>query len=178
LYEQALQLYPTDFEALIGLGDCKETLTGDPKAAIPYYRKALFDSTTGDFRKNTYFNDTTLLTAALLFQRASEMPEALKLYNRAAKQMRYWPHKTTLQHPVPLPYLTSDASPLDLSALIHVGLGLDSEGHGLQTEQADFESAAAIKDTPISRFYLEKFKKEHPNLYKDGKPVQAVQPSK
>jgi len=192
LYEQALDLWPDNCDALFGLGDCKEKITGDPKSAIPYYRKGLFDSTTGDFDKHAYYPDQLLLDSALLFERAGELSTAIKLYNRAAvslnhdEERRAYGRKISSSKgeipnpyvPVLLPILTDKATALDLACHAYVGRGIYSHWHGLQTDQADFEAAVAIKDTPVARFYLDQFKKEHPNLYKDGKPVQAAQPSK
>jgi tetratricopeptide (TPR) repeat protein len=186
IYEQALDLWPDNPQALFGLGDCKEAITGDPKAAIPYYRKGLFDGTTSEFDASSYYSDQLLLTASLLFERGGEHAVAVKIYNRAAASVNrdlerkaYGWKLYSAKGEIPIPYeptrlpiLTDKSTSLDLACYAHVGLGIDSTKHGLQIDRSEFETAMAIENTPVAKFYLDKNKKEHPNLYTDTKPVQ------
>jgi tetratricopeptide (TPR) repeat protein len=190
LDEQALQLWPDNDNALTGLGDCKERITGNPKVAIPYYRKAFFDNATGRIKYPGFPND--LLTAALLFERAGEKADAVRLYNCAANDLNRVLKRRAANYkigtakgnipmpytPVLLPEMSDESAPLDLACYTHVGLGLAEQGGRDEQARADFESAVSIKDTPIARYYLAKHKKDSPGYYRDQKPATAVQPSK
>jgi tetratricopeptide (TPR) repeat protein len=178
MFAQALILWPDNFVALTGLGDCKETITGDPKAAIPYYRKALTNKQTGELNIRIGNDYATFFNAALLFQRAGELSDAVKIYNVAAKEISYNHHSGKLRIAQPLPQLTNEATSLDVACNAHVGLGITEEYGQDEQARADFESAVAIKDTDVARYYLAKHKKEHPGYYRDQKPATAVQPSK
>jgi len=185
-YRQALDIFPDCPIALFGLGDCMEKLTGDPKAAIPYYRKVLFAKSVG---KNTAdyadFGDSIQLNAALLFERAGELDDAKILYNSAATRINkseqsrfdYLKKHTTedVSHitndPGILPILTDKSTAPDVACYANVGLGITDANGALNEEpRAHFEEAVAIKDCDVARYYLNKHKKEHPEAYVNDAP--------
>jgi len=184
LYRKALEIAPGDYYALIGLGDCREKISGDPKDAVPYYRKALFVPATGNVTSlgapaATWFND------ALLFEEAGELADSVKLYNKGIEEINAgldWRAKNskiytsdkgvilTPYTPVLLPVLTEKSTFLDVAANAHLGLGLTEEVGEPEKARVDFEAALNIKKTPEAEHYFAKFRGDHPNLFKDEKP--------
>jgi hypothetical protein len=64
-----------------------------------------------------------------------------------------------------LPEATADTTGAELACNAHVALGIDNHGQSESDRRIDFETALAIKDTPITRYYLNKHKQEHPEAY-------------
>jgi len=170
LYEQILREQPGFGPALFGLGDCKEAMTNDPKAAVPYYSKALFRTSVGLVDNGPYpgitpgISGPRLLKAALVFEGAGEHATAVKLYDKVvAEHINF---QRTNAVPIALPILTDTSSSLELLSYTHVAQGIEN-GLSLEDQRVEFETAVAIKKSDVAEFYLNKHRAAHPELYKD-----------
>jgi hypothetical protein len=170
---------------LIGLGDCREKITGDPKAAVSYYDKALFDAATGNVTTSLGAPAAMWFNAALLFEETGELSDSVKLYNKGIDEVNAdldWRAKNsridtsdrgvihTPYTPVLLPILTSKSTLLDVAAMCHAGLGIEERVGSQDKARIDLETSLAIKKTYVAGYYLGQLRADAPQLFKDEKP--------
>jgi tetratricopeptide (TPR) repeat protein len=189
LYLQAMDIYPKGMipdyvpGAIEGYANCEEKLVGNANAAFPYYRRAVYDPTTGDVRAGVGNDPNWAFRAALLFERNDQLADANKLYNAAAHEVNrilsarvsgqphHKRHTPPPPAPVYLPEMTDKSTSLDVAGYSTLGLGIGCM-IGISNDDARpyLKEAVAIKDTDEARYYLNKHKKEHPHAYVDVKP--------
>jgi len=159
LYEKLVQLDKRDEAAILGIGDCKERITGNPKSAVPYYYHVMFVMHTGI---GDILPPVKLLKAALLFKRAGDVSLAVKLYDRCRLEVTTEPNMM-------FPYLNNKATASDVACLANVGLGLDNSITPKE-QRAYLEKAVAIKKSYIAQYYLNQHRQRYPELNKVQKP--------
>jgi len=86
-YQQALDLWPNNLNALYGLAKCSQA-TGDQAKAVAYYRRAVYSDDPADkgFREN---NTSRLMEFAILLNKTGQTAEAIRCYNHAASLLDF-----------------------------------------------------------------------------------------
>ncbi len=173
-YQEALDIWPQNTEALYGLGRCAAA-TGDLAHAISYYHTAVYVPSPNTL--NTYgtvpgdgfqTNDIEhLMQFAVLLNKAGQTAEALTVYNHAAYILDYRDSQFTGGKPflkVMLPELAFvPASPdqvqytaARLQALANTALAYEEKGFG-SGKEATAHMREAVKlypESPVTQYYL------------------------
>jgi len=127
-YQQALDQFPTNRDALYGMAECSR-VAGDTNKEIEYDRKAFYSSHPGQPGDDGFrtLDTAKLMKFALLLSQAGYADEAMTVYNYAAGQINFTDKKPNLAILLPafglgpgkLPY-----SSKRFQAMAHLGLGV------------------------------------------------------
>ncbi len=152
-YQQALDLYPTNRDALYGMAECNH-VAGDANAEIGFYRKVVYSTNPAD----KGFGETDpekLMQFVLLLSQAGDTDEALVVYHHAAALLNYMDGKQNI--PVMLPALgfapdQLPYTPKRLQALAHVGIAVKTQDS--QNERTHLDEAIRLQpDMAAAYFY-------------------------
>ena len=143
-YQQALEVYPTNQQALYGLVAYSRA-TSDTKKEIEYYRRAIYfgDPANGQFAEN---NTVKLMTYVLLLSQAGQRDEAVYVYNDTAKKMNDLEKVSNLGLLLPVFGVgpgQAAYTPARLQAMAHVALGVFSLYNEFLTDK---EKLAHLQD--------------------------------
>ena len=166
-YQQALELWPDNSNALYGLGKCADA-AGDTAGAISYYRKVIY--TNDPHRYGTIPHDgygtndvTQMMEFVLLLSKAGQKPEALAVYHRAAHLLNYRDADTNGGKPhlkVLLPTFDAEPdaavyTPPRLQAMAHVAISIEEGDFGSKDALTQAQEAVRLyPDSPVPYFYL------------------------
>lgn len=164
-YQQALDLWPGNSDALYGLAQCSQ-LTGDQAKAVEYYRKAVYSDNPAD----KGFGEThtnRLMQFVLLLNKTGQVAEALSVYNHAAAALDY--EDGDVQHgkqklKVLLPEVVVERTlgdqvqytPERLQALADTALAHEEMGFGSDKEALAHikEAVKLFPDTAVTHYYF------------------------
>jgi len=163
-YQQALDLWPNNLDALYGLAKCSQA-AGDMAKAVGYYHQAIYSANPADkgFRE-THTN--RLMEFALLLNKAGQTTEAMFVYNHAASALDYQDsdmHNGKPYLKVLLPELAAEPTspeqvqytPERLQALANTALAHEEAGFGSEKE-AYAHTQEAVKlypDSAVTHYY-------------------------
>lgn len=155
-YQKALDEYPTNPEALYGLGECSR-IAGDITQEIEYDRKALYSSRSGKpYDDGFQTSDTVkLMKFAILLSQAGYGDEARTVYHHAAGLLNYMDGKQNI--PIMLPALGPAPgqlpyTPRRLQALAQVGITFVTRDG--EDDQAHLAEAIRLQpDLALAYFY-------------------------
>ena len=166
-YQQALEVWPDNSNALYGLGKCADA-AGDTAGAIGYYRKVIY--TNDPHRYGTVPHDgygtnnvTQMMEFVLLLSKTGQQQEALAVYNRAAHLLNYRDADTNGGKPylkVLLPEFGVDPNaavytPQRLQAMARVALSIEEGAFGSKDALPQAQEAVRLYPaSPITYFYL------------------------
>ena len=163
-YQQALDLWPDNSDALYGLAKCS-LAAGDQTKAIAYYRKAIYsDNPAAKGFGET--NTSRLMEFALLLNKAGLAAEAMFVYNHAAYALDYEDSENHGGKPflkVLLPELAAEPAspeqvaytPERLQALADTALAHEEQGpDNIKAAQAHTQEAVKLyPDSAVTHYY-------------------------
>ena len=155
-YQKALDEFPTNPDALYGLGECSR-IAGDIAQEVEYDRKALYSSRTGKSYDDGFQTSDTvkLMKFAILLSQAGYADEARTVYHHAAGLLNYMDGKQNIPIMLPafglapgqLPY-----TPRRLQALAQVGITFVTRDG--EDDQAHLAEAIRLQpDLALAYFY-------------------------
>ena len=164
-YQQALDLWPENPDALYGLAQCSQ-IAGDQAKAVVCYRKAVYSDNPAD----KGFGEThtnRLMEFVLLLNKTGQVAEALFVYNHAAAALDY--EGGDVQHgkqnlKVLLPEVVVDRTlgdqvqytPEHLQALADTALAHEETSFGRDKEALAHtqEAVKLFPDSAVTHYYL------------------------
>lgn len=164
-YQEALDLWPDNLDALYGLAKCSQA-AGDQAKALTYYRQAIYSTNPADkgFREN---NTSRLMEFALLLNKARQTAEAMFVYNHAAFLLDFEDSENHGGKPylkVLLPELAAEPTlpeqvqytPERLQALADTALAHEEMGFGSSKEALNHmqEAIKLYPDSAVTHYYL------------------------
>ncbi len=162
-YQQALDLWPDNSDALYGLGKYADA-AGDTASAVRYYRTATYADNSPHTKWNTQTNDVArLMEFVLLLSKAGQEPEARAVYSRAAHLLNYRDADTNEGKPylkVLLPEFDNSSNaipytPQRLQAMARVAIAIEAGAFGSKDALPQVQEAVRLyPDSPITYFYL------------------------
>ena len=162
-YQQALEVWSDNSNALYGLGKCADA-AGDTPSAVRYYRTATYAENSPHTKWNTQTNNVTrLMEFVLLLSKTGQQQEALAVYNRAAHLLNYRDADANGGKPylkVLLAEFGTDPdavayTPARLQAMAHIALSIEAGAFGSKDALPQAQQAVRLyPDSPIPYFYL------------------------
>ncbi len=155
-YQQALDQYPTNPDALYGMAECSR-VAGDTNAEIGFYRKVVYSTNPAD-KGFGETNPERLMKFALLLSQAGYADEALAVYHHAVPLINYMDGKQNI--PVLLPAFglapgQVPYTPRCLQALAHAGIAIKTQDR--EAEAAHLEEAIRLQpNLGLAYFYKAK----------------------
>ncbi len=152
-YQKALDLYPTNRQALYGMAACSQT-AGDTNAQLSFYRKVVYSINPAD-RGFSETDPEKLMQFVLLLSQAGYADEALTVYTHAASLLNYMDGKQNI--PMMLPAFGSAPGQVPYSAkrvkaLAHVGIAVKTQDG--QEKQTHLDEAIRLQpDLATAYFY-------------------------
>lgn len=161
-YQQALDQYPTNRDALYGMAECSH-VAGDTSVELEFYRKVVYSTNPAD-RGFAETNAEKLMQFVLLLSQAGYTDEALSVYQHAVPLVNYMDGKQNIPVLLPTPGSVPGQlpyTPRRLQALAHLGIAIKTQDS--QNERAHLDEAIRLQpDMAPAYFYKGKALAERP----------------